>query len=84
MDHRTLALLIPVLALLIPVLAIVGTFSLKALKILRGDPVKGQGAGQDDEARMIQEMYQGLARMEERIEALETLLLDQKGKDRTK
>jgi phage shock protein B len=31
------------------------------------------GAG---EAQMIQEMYQGLARMEERIETLETILLE--------
>lgn len=31
------------------------------------------GAG---EAQMIQELYQGLARMEERIETLETILLE--------
>ena len=28
----------------------------------------------DEEARIIQEIYQGLIRMEERVEALETLL----------
>ena len=31
---------------------------------------------------MIQEIYQGLSRMEERVEALETIILDSKGKDR--
>jgi phage shock protein B len=37
--------------------------------------------GVEGEAQMIQEMYQGLARMEERIEALETILLE-KDKER--
>ena len=35
---------------------------------------------QADEAQMIQELYQGLSRMEERVETLETLLLDQERK----
>ena len=38
------------------------------------------GAG---EAQMIQEMYQGLARMEERIEALETILLEKEKERRS-
>ena len=38
--------------------------------------------GTEDETRMIQEMYQGLVRMEERIEALETILLEKDGKGR--
>ncbi len=41
---------------------------------------KGGGAGTAEdsrsEAQMIQELYQGLSRMENRIETLETLLLD--------
>ena len=37
--------------------------------------------GGESEAQMIQEMYQGLARMEERIETLETILLE-KDKER--
>ena len=35
-----------------------------------------------EEAQMIQEMYQGMSRMEERIEALETILLEKDGKER--
>jgi phage shock protein B len=36
----------------------------------------------EDEARIMQEIYQGLSRMEERIEALETLVLDPKDRVR--
>jgi phage shock protein B len=36
------------------------------------------GANNSDEARVIQEIYQGLERMEERIEALETILNEQR------
>lgn len=35
---------------------------------------------QSDEARVIQEIYQGLSRMEKRIDALETILMDQQDK----
>jgi len=34
------------------------------------------------EAQMIQEMYQSMSRMEERIEALETILSEKDGKER--
>ncbi len=34
----------------------------------------------NDEAMMIQEIYQGLERMEKRIEALETILMDSQEK----
>lgn len=37
---------------------------------------KGARKSQSDEARVIQEIYQGLSRMEERIDALETILMD--------
>lgn len=36
----------------------------------------------DEETRMIQEFHQDLARMETRIEALETILMENFGKDR--
>lgn len=44
---------------------------------------RGQQSATDeytDETRMIQEMYRSLSRMEERIEALETLLVEQEEK----
>ncbi len=36
---------------------------------------------QADEAAVIQELYRGLSRMEKRVEALETILMEGQGKD---
>jgi phage shock protein B len=36
----------------------------------------GPGAADSDEARLIQEIYQGLEKLEQRIESLETILMD--------
>lgn len=64
------------------ILAIIGSTILMAIKIIRGGVSrKGQNI-QTDEARMIQQIYQGLSRMEERVEALETIILDRERKDR--
>ena len=41
----------------------------------------GRGAGDSEETRMIQEIYQSLERMEERIESLETILTEGQEKD---
>jgi phage shock protein B len=60
-------------------LAIIPGTILLAIKFCRG----GQSAGdQAAEARMIQEIYKGLSRMEERVEALETILLDHEKRNR--
>lgn len=40
-----------------------------------------RGATDSEEARVIQEIYQGLERMEERIESLETILMADQEKD---
>jgi phage shock protein B len=62
-------------------LAIIPGAILLAIKFFRG----GQSAGdQAEEAKMIQEIYKGLSRIEERVEALETILLDQQGRKRAK
>ena len=54
-------------------LAIIPGTILLAIKFFRG----GQAGGdQAEEAKMIQEIYKSLSRMEERVEALETILLD--------
>ena len=42
------------------------------LRILRGKKSKNKDA---DETKMIQEIYQGLSKMEDRIDSLETILL---------
>ena len=64
-------------------LAIIGSTILMAIKILKGGlSQKGQKL-QTDEARTIQEIYQGLSQMEKRLEALETIILDRERKDQT-
>jgi len=63
-------------------LAIIGSTILMAIKILRGGLSRKGQKLQSEEAKMIQEIYQGLSRMEERVEALETIILDSKRKDR--
>ncbi len=60
-------------------LAIIPGSILLAIKFFRG----GQSAGdQAEEAKMIQEIYKGLSRIEERVEALETILFDQEKQKR--
>jgi phage shock protein B len=60
-------------------LAIIPGTILLAIKFFRG----GQStADHAEEAKMIQEIYKGLSRMEERVEALETILLDHEKRNR--
>ena len=63
-------------------LAIIGSTVLMAIKILKGGLSRKGQRLQAEEARMIQEIYQGLSRMEERVQALETIILDRERKDR--
>ncbi len=63
-------------------LAIIGSTILMAIKIIKGGLSRKGQKFQAEEAGMIQEMYQGLSRMEERVEALETIILDRERKDR--
>ena len=57
-------------------LAVIGSTILMAIKIIKGGLSHKKQKYQADEAKMIQEIYQGLSRMEERVESLETILLD--------
>lgn len=60
-------------------LAIIPGTILLAIKFFRG----GLSAeDQAEETKMIQEIYKGLARMENRVESLEAILLDQEGSKR--
>ena len=78
MDKGTLAVL---LIFAIPLLAIAGTFAIKALKIVKGITPEQNQQLQAEETRLIQEMHRGLAKIEERVETLETLLLERRRKD---
>ena len=59
-------------------LAIIGSTILMAIKIIRGGASRKGQQNQADEAKIIQEIYQGLIKMEQRVEALETIILDRK------
>ena len=57
-------------------LAVIGSTILMGLKIIKGGASPRGQKTQTDEAKIIQEIFQGLTRMEERVEALETILLE--------
>ncbi|PKN24402.1 MAG: phage-shock protein [Deltaproteobacteria bacterium HGW-Deltaproteobacteria-21] len=61
-------------------LVVIGSTILMGIKILKGDMSRKGQRLQSEEARILQEVHQGLERMENRLEALETILFDQKGK----
>jgi len=50
-----------------------------AVKLFRG---AGDRASRSEDARIIQELYQGLSRLEERVESLETILTERSRKER--
>ena len=78
MDHGTLAIL---LIFGTPFVAVVGGLCIKGLKILKGTAPGQNQHFSTEETKLMQELYQGLVRMEERVEALETLLLDRERKE---
>ena len=62
-------------------LAIIGGTFIMIIKLTRDGFSRKDKKYQSNETKMIQEIYQGLSKMEERIETLETILLDrEKGK----
>lgn len=63
-------------------LAIIPVSILLVIKFFKGGLSRTEQKKQADEAKMIQQIYQGLSRMEERVEALETILLDREKEDR--
>jgi len=63
---------------LVLALAIIGSTILIGIRIVKGGVSRKGQAYQADETRMIQELYQGFSKMEERVDALETILLDRK------
>jgi phage shock protein B len=62
-------------------LAVVGGTILLAIRIIKGDGGREERRQAAADARMLQEIYQGLTRMEERVEALETILIHTRKKD---
>lgn len=63
-------------------LAIVCGTILTAMRLRHGGISRHSREEQAAEAEMIQDIYHGLSKMEERVDALETILMDRKRKDR--
>jgi phage shock protein B len=65
------------------ILAIIPVTILLIIRLFKGGISRSDRKKQAEEAKMIQEIYQGLSRMEERVDALETILLDREKEDRS-
>jgi phage shock protein B len=63
-------------------LVIIFAFILLALKFIRSGK-RGSQEEEVSETRMIQEIYQGMERMEKRVENLETIILEKEKKEDT-
>jgi phage shock protein B len=61
-------------ALILVVAGVAAILVALAVKLFKGAGDRG------DDARIMQEVYEGLSRLEQRIEALETILLDRRRK----
>lgn len=53
--------------------AVIGGTIIMSIKLLKSGTSRKDQA---EDSKIIQEIYQGLSRMEERVEALETIILD--------
>ena len=62
-------------------LAVVGATILTAMKMRHGGLSRKGQQNQAAEAELIQEIYHGLERLQERVEALETIMMDRQRKD---
>lgn len=71
-----MALAIPLVAILLPAIIILGV-----VKIVTGGSRGQKGREMEaEETRLIQELHHGLSKMAERVESLETILLDKEKK----
>ncbi len=62
-------------------LAVVCGAIILILRMVKGGLSPDNRDEKNEEARMIQEMYQGLSRMEQRVDALETILMERRKKE---
>ena len=59
-------------------LAIIGGTILAIIRARHGGISRKSRKEQAEEVKMIQEIYQGLSRMQKRVDSLETILMDRK------
>lgn len=62
-------------------LAVVCGAIILVLRMVKGGLSPDNRDEKNEEARMIQEIYQGLSRMEQRVDALETILMERRKKE---
>lgn len=67
---------------IVMIVAIISSTILMAIKVRKEGVTSKKRQTQTDEAKIIQEIYQGISRMEERVDALETIISDYQRKDR--
>jgi len=65
------------LGLIILAIAAMGGIILFSIKIIKGGFSHQDRQHQTMETKMVQDIYQGLRKMESRVESLETLIMDQ-------
>ena len=63
------------------ILTIIAGTILLAIRMIKGRTSPKDRQDLADEARMVQEIYQGMSEIENRVESLETILLDKEKKD---
>jgi len=63
--------------LIILAIAVIGIIILFGVKIFKGGVSAKDQQYRTQETKMVQDIYQGLRKMEARVETLETLLMDQ-------
>ena len=71
-----------IFAFIVLALAIVSMTILGAMRMRPGCMSQKDRSAFDEETRLIQQMHDDLSKMEARIEALETILMEDAGKDR--
>jgi phage shock protein B len=81
LDPGTIGTLAVLLLFSTPFVAVAGFILIKVLRIVTGNLSRQDRRHQADDARLMQELHQGLIRMESRIDALETLLLERERKE---
>ncbi len=74
---HTVMILATIFGFILMALVVIGGTILFSIRIVKGGGVSLKGRKlQAEDAKMMQEIYMGLSRMEERINTLETILLD--------
>ena len=76
----SLAGILFILLLAVPLALIIGIVLIVLNRLLRANGSKKGKMDREQETRLIQEMHQALSKMEERIEALETIVIDRERK----